>query len=118
SDADAIPLPFTHAEMTLPFNPGDVWEVNQGTDNGWVKEPDGTLKEGSHNGISAFAWDFRIYGYPQSGVYPFGSRLAPFHAAGRGQVVELVYTTPPAGDPANDIEVQQGPNEIGTYLHF
>lgn len=115
-DLAAIPLPFSRAELTLPFNAGEAWQVIQQPDTGWVKQPDGSWKEGSHNSISAFAWDFKLNGPPQDGEHPLGTRHAPFFAAGMGGVVAADQYPQPSAN-ANDVEIEQGDREIGTYLH-
>jgi hypothetical protein len=114
-DASAMPLPTQQVEMTLPFPPGEAWQVIQGVDD----------PSGSHKGYASFCWDFIIAGQPQKGLYPNGTNGAPFYAAAPGSVAN-VFQSSTSGDkdskgnviPPNKIEIQQAPGEIAAYLHL
>lgn len=108
ADAAVLPLPTQHAELTLPFKPGEAWQVIQGFDQA---PPD------SHSGYASFCWDFVLAGQPQGGLYPNGSANAPLYSVANGLVtrVEESFTS---GGSSNTIEVQVAPGEIAGYLHL
>ncbi|NIP81023.1 MAG: peptidoglycan DD-metalloendopeptidase family protein [Gemmatimonadetes bacterium] len=102
TDAKLLPTPGPHAELRLPFPPGEAWRVGQGWGNTNI----------SHSGRADFAWDFYLAGEPVS-----ATNGKPFYAAAGGEVIEIHDGAPCDSWPANYVMVEHAPDEIGAYLH-
>ena len=112
ADKDAFRLYSPQVEMSLPFPPGEAWTVIQGYNNNLGDTP-------THNGYAAFCWDFIVTGFPQSGVYPSGTKNAPFYAAAHGKVIKVKQDSVSGkGNISNQVEIEQAPGEIASYLHL
>jgi Concanavalin A-like lectin/glucanases superfamily/Peptidase family M23 len=99
-DEKLMKFPNNQVSLALPFPKGEVWTVGQG----WQ----GTI---SHSGRAAFAWDFNL---------PSGStKDKPYFAAAVGPVIDLKddRNCCGCGWPADHIDIQHAPDEIGVYLH-
>jgi len=99
-DEKLMKFPNNQVSLTLPFPKGEVWTVGQG----W----EGTI---SHSGRAAFAWDFNL---------PSGStKDKPYFAVAAGPVIDLKNDRNCCGCgwPADHIDIQHAPDEIGVYLH-
>jgi hypothetical protein len=95
--------------MTLPFPPGEAWQVIQGYDQAG----------GSHKGYASFCWDFIVADQSQGGTHPAGSNSAPFYAAAPGQVVTVTENgVSGTSNPSNIVEIKQASSEIAGYLHL
>jgi len=103
ADLKFMKFPNNQVALTLPFPKGEAWKVSQG----WQ----GSI---SHHGRAAFAWDFVLAGKPVA-----DTKGKPFYAAAGGPVIELRTDRDScSGWPANHIDVEHAPDEIGVYLHF
>ena len=99
-DEKLMKFPNNQVQLTLPFPKGEIWTVGQG----WQ----GTI---SHSGRAAFAWDFNL---------PSGStKDKPYYATANGPVIDLKNDRNCCGCgwPADHIDIQHAPDEIGVYLH-
>jgi len=101
-DAKFLPFPNNQVPLRLPFPSGEAWVVGQG----WQ----GSV---SHHGVAAFAWDFSLAGQP-----PEATEGKRYYAAAPGPVIDLLDNrTSCSGWPANHVDVEHAPEEVGVYLH-
>ncbi len=100
TDVKFLLAPNNQVALHLPFPAGEAWVVGQG----WGGSA-------SHYGRANFAWDFNL---------PNGAETKdkPYYPASPGMVIELKDDrTSCSGWPANHVDVQHAPGEIGVYLH-
>ena len=99
-DAKLMKFPNNQVSLKLPFPKSEVWMVGQG----W----EGTI---SHSGRAAFAWDFNLASGTTNGK--------PYFAAAAGPVIDFKNDRNCCGCgwPADHIDIQHAPDEIGVYLH-
>ncbi len=116
-DAKLLPLPYMEVEWTLPFTTGQVWNVLWGNDSG----------ASTHNGTSAFSWDFQLAGDQTPGKPANANGPScgePLNAVAAGTVFDLndagggaLLGNQPPIDGRDFLQLEMVAGEIATYMH-
>jgi Concanavalin A-like lectin/glucanases superfamily/Peptidase family M23 len=100
TDRALLPLSLV-SHMRLPFAPGQIANVIQGSADG----------SGSHNGYAAFSYDF---GFPDSDINGY-----VFKVSSPGSVAHVWEGGPNTNQgPSNFVTIEQGGGEFCDYLHL